>query len=259
MGEKADVTALAVQAKDNPALMLPLWESVSRLVTLWAFKYAFAAREQGSRLYDVDDLTQAGYLACVDAVAGYDPDSEAGFATYLHFHVRNHFAAVAGRRGTKVRPDVFATSLNAPLKDETDTTLADMLVDPNSDFVATRAKQDALRQDCAAILAEIDKLPEDQRRALMLTSWEGLTLKAAAETMGLTPAQVRQRKMTGMLRVRRSETGQRIRKERYPIRRVGLGEFRHTFTSEVEKHILWLEERGLLDLNRKNTATATDQ
>lgn len=112
-----DVSLLACKAKDNPALMLPLWDAVRRLVGLWASKYYGHIKENGTGAFEIDDLVQSGYLALVDAVAGYNPENEAGaeFTTYLRFEVRRQFAKVTGHYGTKKRPEHYSTSLEMPL------------------------------------------------------------------------------------------------------------------------------------------------
>lgn len=258
-----DVSALAVQAKDDPALMLPLWESVERLVRSWAYQYTNRNYGNDTRSWETDDLIQAGYLALVDAVEKYDPDSEAKFTTYLHFHIRNHFARVLGIRTEKQRKlremEAGALRLDAPLKDDTDTTRADLLADPNGDFAGMMIEQEALRCDITALMAEIDKLPDNERLALLLTEWKGHATKAAAAVMGLSQEEVHSEKKKAIRKVRYSKAGRLIAQERYHTRHVTLTSFKTTWTSEVEAHILWLEGRGLLDLNRTNTAIAADQ
>lgn len=237
------VNDLAVQAKNDPAAMLPLWDAVRRLIATWAFRYTQHAPEQGTRLYDLDDLLQAGYLALVDAVSGYDPKPGAAFTSYLHFHIRNHFADVAGRRGAKRRPEVYAASLDEPLNDADGDTRADLIPNPAAEFADGVTEREAIRQDCAALMGEIEKLPDNQREAIMLTGWDGLTLDAAACVMGVTRERVRQTAATASRKVRNTPTGRRIYIERYPIRRVGLATYKVTFTSEVEAYLLWNEQR----------------
>lgn len=241
MTKKIDVSVLAVQAKDDPTLMLPLWEAVERLIGMWAYKYTRRGQEQGSRLFDIDDLKQAGYIALVDAVAGYEPRPDAGFATYLCFHVRHHFAEVAGIRGTKRRPEIGCFSLDAPLREDTETTRVEMLADPAADFADDVIDREASCQDCAALLVEVDRLPDEQRQALMLTSWDGLTYIDAAGVMGTDAEQVRQQKRNAVSAVRYSKIGRLIARERYAVHRVGLRRFKTSFVSEVEKHVEWLD------------------
>ena len=228
-----DVSLLAIQAKDNPALMCPLWDAVRRLVVLWANKYIAEGGNAGTRLYEADDLIQAGYLALVDAVDTYDAD-KGELTTLLRYHVLNRFSEVSGRRGRKLRPEVYAASLDAPLSTDSDTTRADMIADTAADFTDDIIEREAIRQDCAAIIAEMQKLPDAQRQALLLTAWDGLTLKEAAQVMAVkSPDYVRQLRKKAAYRVRRTRAGELIAND-YQIRRVGLSEFQRTGISEVE-------------------------
>lgn len=243
-----DVSLLACKAKDNPAYMAPLWDAVRRLIGLWASKYAQHIALNGNSEFDVDDLIQSGYLALVEAVDGYDPENEAGaeFTTYLRFAVRRQFAKVTGHYTTKKRPEQDAVSIDEPLPGQEDLTLLGTLPDPAADFEEKVIQREAARQDCAALMVEIEKLPEDQRQALMLTSWEDLTIGAAAEVMGTQPKQVSKAKQKAVNALRRSETGRRMEKD-YCAHFVSLKRYKTTLTSEVEEYILWMEQRGILN------------
>jgi len=237
------VEELAALAKDDYTCRLPLWDAVRRLVCFWANRYTQHAHnldDQGTRLYDVDDLIQAGYLALHDAIATHDPE-RGEFIPYFHFYVRSRFAEVAGRRGTKRRPEVYVSSLDEPIGGDADVVLVDTVADPAADFADGLIDREALRQDCAAVMVEVGKLPDDQRRALLLTGKDGFTFSAAAEVMGVSPEDVRQHRDKARRTIRSTKIARQIYRERFPLRRVGLAEFRHTHTSEVEKHLLWLE------------------
>jgi RNA polymerase sigma factor (sigma-70 family) len=234
----SNVNDLAVKAQNSTVSILPLWNAVRGLVCTWA-------NRRTAKVSDADDLIQAGFLALINAVAGYNPE-KGDFITILRFHIRTQFNEASGLRGTKRRPEINAASLDAPLGDGTETTLLDTLADPASDFADGVIEQESIWQDYAALMTEIDKLPDYLRLALMLTCRNGLTYKTAAGIMGVTPEQVRWYRTKAIEKIRSSEVGQQIRRDRYPPRRVGLYEFKTTRTSEVEKHLLWLEERGWL-------------
>jgi hypothetical protein len=181
-----------------------------------------------------------------DAVAGFNPSAGMEFIGLLSYHLRTRFAEVIGRRGTKRRPELDALSLDVPIADDTDTTRADLL----PDTAASEAFENAIdretdRQDVAALLAEMPGiLTELQRRALMLTAWDGLTFQAAAERMELTRQMVQQHRDIAARKISRTATARRIWTQRYAYRtqHVTLTGFRRTHTSEVERLILQLEE-----------------
>ena len=67
-----DLEELAAQVKaGEPGAVLELWEAVSRFVEMKARERTRA----GSRV-PLEDLTQAGFLAVLDAADKYDPDKE---------------------------------------------------------------------------------------------------------------------------------------------------------------------------------------
>ena len=237
------VTNLAISARADPDIMLQLWESVKRLVAFWAKRYH---RNGATRLYDTDDLLQSAFLALSDAVQKFDPE-RGDFTTLFHYYCRRHFAEVAGIRSSKPRPEVSALSLDMPLGEDGDASLSDTLADPAADFEQDLIEHTAAQEDCAAILAEIDKLPDAQRKSLLMTAWEGLTFRAVAEKLGVTVSAVNQNREKGAMRVRNSATGKRIAQERYSdCRRVSVKRFKETHTSEQEQFILWLESLGEL-------------
>lgn len=241
----SNVDTLAVGARADNSLMSALWDAVERLVGLWVSDYRKSAE---TRLYDADDLTQAAYIALYDAVQGYDPD-KSGFNTYLHYHVRVRFAEVSGRRGAKQRPELYAASLDVPLAEDNDTTRLESLEDPDAHY----AYEDLIeclgnRQDYDLLMIEVDKLPAAQREVIRLNVCEGRSSSDTAAVLGCSAEDVRRDKAKAIRAVQSTKTARRIRRERYSWRRVSWTEFRSTHTSEQEAWILWLEERGALDL-----------
>ena len=242
-----DVQTLAAAVKNNTAHMLVLWEAVYRLIHLWAYRYTLQSHEQGSRLLDTDDLIQAGYLALVDAVEGFNPERGMTFPGYLSYHVRRRFAEVVGIRGTKRRPELYATSLDAPLTTEDEGfALGDTIADHDAAFEDDVIDRTAISQDAAALMIEVNKLPHEQQQALLLTSRDNLTVKEAAAVMDMTTAKVLHRKQTAARRVRQTKAG-RVIEQDYRLRHVTLTEFRHTWTSAVERSVILRIDGSLVD------------
>jgi len=229
---------LAILAKTNPAYLGALWQAVYRLVTLWANKYA--SNGQGSRLYDTSDLVQSGYLALVDAVANYDPNTGA-FTTYLRFHIRRHFAEVAGRRGTKRRPEVYAISLNEPINEGADVCHLDLLPDPEAHYAYADAMENLdVQRAHEAIQGEMAKLTPQQQQAITLHICAARTTKDTAAIMGCTASQARQHEYDGLRKLRATKTARQLAPD---FRHVSLKQFKHTFTSSVEEVILQWERQ----------------
>lgn len=221
-----DINELAVLTKTDKSHMLTLWEAVERLICFWAVRYRPV---DGGRSFDVDDLIQAGFLALVDAVQGYDPE-QCDFVPYLRLHVRKHFREVSGHRGTKKRPKHYSVSLDEPIGEDGDTRRLDLLADRDAHLAYDDViEREAMRQDCAKLLAV----------------WEGHSLKESAGIIGISPERARQCRNKGLLKVRHNKAARMIKLDNYSTRHVGLDEFRRTFTSEVEDAVLWRERCGV--------------
>ncbi|MBQ9165894.1 MAG: hypothetical protein IJX71_03090, partial [Oscillospiraceae bacterium] len=80
-----------------------LWEQVRRLVVGKALRVIRAMGD--TRLADLDDLTQAGYLAMVSAVEQFDPETGWKFTTYLTNAPKTAFADCTGYRTVRGRSD----------------------------------------------------------------------------------------------------------------------------------------------------------
>jgi len=204
---------LAVEAKDNPAQLEALWNAVRRLICLWAYQFARRANAQGTRLFDVDDLTQSGYLALCDAVPTFDPD-RASFATHLHYHVRRRFAEVAGARG-KVRPETNALSLDESLPafaDDNATTRLDMLEDRG----ASEAFDDVIEQTHneqlhAALENCLEKISPNHANLLRERYFEGKTFTQLSEESGTVRQAIWQMEQLALQSLRRSSAASKLK------------------------------------------------
>ena len=154
-----------IQAGDRDRIV-ELWHQVQRMV------YKQAARWAGLGGTTIEDMTQAGFIAVLRAVDSYDPSRGTKFSTHLFLRLRAELSAATGWSSKTARLDPLqnAVSLDAPLTDEEDATLADFIPDP-----AAAAEMDGMevRIGVAAILAE---LPEDQQRAVRGKYWHDLTV-----------------------------------------------------------------------------------
>ena len=153
-----------IQAGDRDRIV-ELWHQVQRMV------YKQAARWAGVGGTTLEDLEQAGFIAVLRAVDTYDP-TKAKFSTHLFQRLRAEFSAATGYNSKRSWFDPLqnAVSLDAPLEDSEDATLADFIPDP-----AAAAEMDSVevRIGVAAILAE---LPEEQQRAVRGKYWHDLTV-----------------------------------------------------------------------------------
>ena len=77
-----------------------------------------------------DDLYQTGFLAMLRAVDRYEEPHS--FLSGLVFALKREYAELGGYLTSKRDPLIAAVSLDAPLSDEDDSTLQDLLADPLS-------------------------------------------------------------------------------------------------------------------------------
>ncbi len=163
--------ALALQQGDTTALEA-LWEQTKRL--------AFCAVRQyhPSVTVDLDDLLQAAFLGVRAAAFAFDPDRGA-FAALLPFFVRRACRQTLGLD----RPALATTSLDAPLNDETEDTLEDLLADDTLPPMTEDIEREEL---CRDVRAAVDRL-EGRQAAAVRGHWlEGKTLGQIAHDLGIT-------------------------------------------------------------------------
>jgi len=154
-----------IQAGDRDRIV-ELWHQVQRMV------YKQATRWAGLGGTTIEDLTQAGFIAVLRAVDSYDPSRGTKFSTHLFQRLRAELSAATGYNSKRSWFDPLqnAVSLDAPLEDSEDATLADFIPDPAA---AAEMGNAEVRIGVAAILAE---LPEDQQRAVRGKYWHDLTV-----------------------------------------------------------------------------------
>ena len=156
-----------IQAGDRDRIV-ELWHQVRRMV------YKQAARWAGLGGTTIEDLTQAGFIAMLRAVDSYDPSRGTKFSTHLFQRLRAELSAATGYNSKRswFDPLQSAVSLDAPLEDSEDATLADFIPDP-----AAEAAIDGMdvRLGVAEVLTE---LPEEQRKAVYDKYWCDLQVDA---------------------------------------------------------------------------------
>ena len=228
-----------------------LWKSCRFLIRYWACKYinkGRAAGRQGTRLYDIDDLLQAGFLALCDLGLSWPCQNNNDFRWHLWYACRNRFSDCAGTGGAgskRLLETCLTTSLDEKIYNNSykgsDITRVERLADEKAEFEEDLIDRLSTTQDYNAIMKEIDKLPECKRQALLLTARDGMSVQEAGELIGETPERIVRMRSTAVDKIRYSPTGRIISKD-YQPRHVSYNEYLITRVSEVEKAVLWMEE-----------------
>jgi RNA polymerase sigma factor (sigma-70 family) len=192
--------AAAVQA--GQADILELWEAVQRFAHDRAYRWTRAAKGRGGVV--LDDLVQCAFIALLDAVQTWRPDSGASFIGWYSLKLKAAFTEATGQRTERTRQDPLdrALSLDMPLLDGNlaeDLTLADVIEDPRSEEeIEAVAELDYQQRRKQALATALDGLTEDQRRAVVLRHCHGLTLDQTAARMGTTRAAARTAEQKGL-------------------------------------------------------------
>lgn len=239
--------ALRIQQGERDKLG-ELWGQVEKFVSMRAGK--MARHLDGFGGVTEEDLYQAGFLALVEAVETFDP-GQAGFLTWLGYHLKTAFAQAAGYRSVKRDALDFAADLDAPLQEVDNLTLADAIEDPEAAQSFEEVERRAWLADLRGILSSaLEALPTRQREALKAHYYQGKTLQEIAAEQGISAERVRQNANKAFRTLRRNRHKNRLAdfvEERTPYYlRVGASCFNTTGSSAVEEIVLIRERlRGL--------------
>ncbi len=153
-----------------------LWEDNQGLVKYIANRY----QEGCGRLFDRADLIQAGYLGLHTAAMLYSAERGASFATYAVFHIRRTMREVAGLLGK--RDALFdASPLNAPVGNDRDDTLLDLIPAPWEDYPV---ELEELRNIVRVAVSQIRD--RKAREAIQAVYRDGITLEEYARSEGIS-------------------------------------------------------------------------
>ena len=167
-GETMDTNQIAAAVKSGQADVMTLWEAVRRFTHDRAYRWE---RALGSRCgVTIDDLTQTGFLALLDALETWKPEAGA-FLTWYGLRLKAAFSEATGQRTQRDKRDPLqnCTSLDMPVAEsEGDAlTLADTLPDPEAEqAIADIAERDRRQRLRRALYLALQTLPEAQRRAV---------------------------------------------------------------------------------------------
>ncbi|KAF5071984.1 RNA polymerase sigma factor RpoD [anaerobic digester metagenome] len=152
---------LVVIIKNGDASAIPrLWEQVEKLIYFLCNKLHLRYNEPLARAgIEVDDLTQEGYFAFLDAVQGYEESKGYKFAAYLNYPLLNRMRTlIGGKTQTALNT---ADSLERTIGE--DLSLADMVADPSNSFLSLEDKLywEQVRQDLDRSIATLDEMQQD--------------------------------------------------------------------------------------------------
>lgn len=220
-----------------------LWEQIAAFVEWLAKKYI---AEYPPHYQDLkDDLVNEGYFAMLEAAKGYDRE-KGTFLTYLSYHLRSCFRSVIfSGRGKRKESDPlnYATSLDIPIEDTDDLTLADMIIDDNAEAYYRRIEDIDFWESVNRFLYEaIDHIKNEKGRAIIRYMYEnGGTKKEAAAKLYPGSGSLYESYKQGIRELKRYMNRSAVKKE---MQLIGLDDYvygwgvgawkNHLFTSSVE-------------------------
>ena len=221
-----------------------LWEQVERFVALQARRRVLFSGGLGG--VEVDDLYQSGYIALVAAADSYDPAAGCSFIGWLALALKTAFADAGGYRSCKQARDPLhrAGSLDAPISEDSDTAIGDLIADPGAaqDFESAEDRL-YLEQLHNALEKALDELPDQQSDAIRRHFYQNRSLEEIAAAEGISGEAVRQRQEKGLRALRQQRDLQQFVEDRTPYYlRVGVSEFKRTGESAVERIVFRREQ-----------------
>lgn len=240
--------AIAIR-NGNGSLAETLWKQVKGFVWKQAKRWALAW--QGRKDFDIEDLVQSGYIAMIEAVQGFEPQS-GSFLTLLNFCLLTEFSKVVGCR-TKAQlqePLNEAYSLDEPIKGKEDSdqfrTLADTIETEEPGFEAI--EEDDFRTHLAkAVRDAVAALPDQQRRTIEAHFLNGQSYKEIAEVLNVSQSRIGQVSKDGIKALRSGqhapELSYYLYGDRNYYRRTGFTAWKQTRSSAVEREVEYRENQ----------------
>ena len=185
---------LATRIKAGQRELIPqLWGQIEGLCTLHANRVSRAL--PSTAVCDFDDLRQSGYFAMLQAIEYFDSKSGYSFNTYLNHCHQAAMAEASGFRTAKQKKDPtrFARSLDAPISDDDETTLGEVVADSRDPIkdLENEMYNEAARQAIGSLLG---LLTENEREVIERHFFAGERYTEIAKGMKITKQRVNQLK-----------------------------------------------------------------
>lgn len=240
--------ALLIQSGQKEHV-LRLWEQVQDFIKYLADKHLLNYPPECRQLHG--DMVNQAYFHFLKAIEGYRED-KGKFANYLTYHVKNAFNEVLqGRTSrTKNEPLNSAVSLDTPIEGAEDLTLADMLIDTQSEGYYRQIEDEDLWRSVRDLLQDgIDELPDTYRDMFQVMLERGVNAGEALRLLGVGQADKGKyygrrheglRKLKSYVKIRLSrEKGKNVALEECISYYTGVGAWRNRrFTSVVEQAVM---------------------
>lgn len=226
-----------------------LWEQTKDFIKYLADKHLLNYPPECQQFHG--DMVNQAYFHFLKAIGGYR-EGKGKFANYLAYHVRNAFNEVLRGRSSRQQNEPLnsAVSLDTPIEGTEDLTLADMLVDTQSEGYYRRVEDEDLWRSVRDLLQDgIDELPDTYRDMFQVMLERGVKAGEALRLLGVDQADKGKyygrrheglRKLKSYVKIRPSrEKGKNVALEECISYYTGVGSWRNRrFTSVVEQAVM---------------------
>ena len=204
------------------------------LICMWCNHYA----PMCNATCDKDDLLQAGFLGLVDAVETWEP-ARGAWSTWASFYIRDAMRDALGLRRKRLQ----TISLDAPLPDDDDASIGDLIADDSLPPVSEAMERDAIR---AAVREAVTLIGDDCARGVVDCVYlRGMSRNQTAEELGIPVPRLGHLLRKGLRalflddRLREAALDAETRFYAYK----GVAAFKRDRTSVVEAAVIWREQR----------------
>ena len=218
------------------------YQDITRWATWWANRYSWAVKDRGD--IDKEDIYQSAMLGIAEALKCYDESGN--WAQWSSFFIRKEIRKTIGIKNGRIPPT--AVSLNAPIGDDGENTLLELLADET----APDAQEIAEYNDLQRIVREaVASLQDDQQREVIeRTRLNDEPRRIVAADIGVPVARIDSLWNAGrkiLSRDKRMRALYDIELRTTYIGRTTAKTFQTTHTSDVERAVMWRErERAKL-------------
>lgn len=187
-----EMLAQFIQQGGNDELIPILWEKVRKLLYAMSDRFYRLNKDTcDSSGVEAWDIKQASYVAFLEAVKAYKPDSGNKFTAYIKYPFKNALRELLGIRTSKQEPLNNCGSLDKPIEqsDGDSCSLYEIIEDSASLDFTEKAERNCEAETVRAI---VDTLSEPYRGIIKAHFFEGMTLAAIGEKNGYSTSRTGQ-------------------------------------------------------------------
>lgn len=214
-------------------------EDVIQQYEKWIIRIAkrYAGYIEQTGALDMDDLVQVGRIAILDAQKTFDPNAGCSFMGWSLNPIRYAMRKLMGYGNQKPQ----TVSLDEPLYEDSDQTLKDVIPDQDTDDIETKIIEDETKSEVSEqVQAALERMKSEKQRTAVTLVWiDGKTRQAAADEMEMQHQSFCALENYGRCALRKDEQLRRFAMTEFPFYQVGARRFRSTWTSAVEKAVIW--------------------